>query len=189
MCFNQKGDISIINDSFLKLVDKFTYLRSCISSTEKDINIRQVKTWTAINTLSITWKSNLSDKIKRMLQTVLNKSWKQHLTKQQLYGQLLPISKIIYVRRTRHTGHCWRNKDKHISDILLWTLLHGCTSVGRLRRTYLQQLCMDTGRRLEYLLEVMDDKDTWQVRARKICASFTIWWWSIYIYIYIYIYI
>ena len=28
-----------------------------------------------------------------MLQTVLNKSWRQHLTKQQLYGHLLPIIK------------------------------------------------------------------------------------------------
>ena len=28
-----------------------------------------------------------------MLRTTLNKSWKQHLTKQQLYGHLPPISK------------------------------------------------------------------------------------------------
>ena len=28
MCFNQRGDISILNGSSLKLVDKFTHLKS-----------------------------------------------------------------------------------------------------------------------------------------------------------------
>ena len=40
----------------------------------------------------------------RMLQAVLNKSWKQHPTKQQIYGHLPPISKTIPTRRTRHAG-------------------------------------------------------------------------------------
>ena len=38
MCFNQRGDISTLNSSSLKLVDKFTYLGSSVSSTEKDTN-------------------------------------------------------------------------------------------------------------------------------------------------------
>ena len=37
MCFNQRGNISSLNGSFLKLVDKFTYLGSSVSSTEKNI--------------------------------------------------------------------------------------------------------------------------------------------------------
>ena len=48
----------------LKLVDKFTYLGSTVSSTEKDIDTRLTKAWTAINRLSIIWKSNLTDKMK-----------------------------------------------------------------------------------------------------------------------------
>ena len=47
----------------LKLVDKFTYLGSSVSSTEKDIDTRLTKAWTAIDRLSIIWKSNLADKI------------------------------------------------------------------------------------------------------------------------------
>ena len=35
MCFNQTGDISTQNGSSLKLVDKFTYQGSSVSSTEK----------------------------------------------------------------------------------------------------------------------------------------------------------
>ena len=65
MCFNQKGDISTLDGTSLKLVDKFTYLGSSVSSTEKDIDTRLRKAWTAIDRLSIIWKSNLTDKMKR----------------------------------------------------------------------------------------------------------------------------
>ena len=57
----------------------------------------------------------------RMLQAILNKSWRQHPTKPKLYGHLPPITKTIKVRWTRHAGHCWRSRDKFISDVLLWT--------------------------------------------------------------------
>ena len=48
MCFNQRGNISTLNGSSLKLVDKFTYLGNTVSSTKKDINMRLAKTRTAI---------------------------------------------------------------------------------------------------------------------------------------------
>ena len=38
MCFNQAGDISTLEGTSLKLVDKSTYLGSSVSSTEKDID-------------------------------------------------------------------------------------------------------------------------------------------------------
>ena len=38
MCFNQRGNISTLNGSSLKLVEKFTYLGSSVLSTETDIN-------------------------------------------------------------------------------------------------------------------------------------------------------
>ena len=149
---------------------------SCsVSSTEKDIDTRL----TAIDRLSIIWKSDLTDKMKRtffqaavlsillygcttwtltkrlekkldgnytrMLRAVLNKSWRQHPTRHQLYGHLPPITKTIQVRRTRHAGHCWRSKDELISDVLLWTPTYGRAKAGRPARTYIQQLCEDTG--------------------------------------------
>ena len=49
----------------LKLVDKFTFLGSSVSSTEDDIDTRLTKAWTAIDRLSIIWKSDLTDKMKR----------------------------------------------------------------------------------------------------------------------------
>ena len=91
--------------------------------------MRLTKAWTAIDRLSVLWKSELTDKIKRsffqvvvvsillygctpwtltkhmekkldgnytrMLRTVLNKSWRQRPTKQQLYGYLPPTTKAI----------------------------------------------------------------------------------------------
>ena len=102
MCYNQTGDITTLDGTPLKLVDKFTYLGSSVSSTEKDID-----------TLSIIWKSDLTDKMKRsffqaavvsillygcttrtltkrlekldgnytrMLRAILNKSWQQQPT-------------------------------------------------------------------------------------------------------------
>ena len=168
MCINQRGKISTLNGRSLKLVDKFTYLGSSISSTENDINTQLARTWTAINRLSVIWKSDLSDKIKcsffqavtmsillygcttwtltkrmerkldgnytRMLQAVLNKSWRQHPTKQQLYRHLLPISKIIQIR---HVRHCWRSKGKLISDVVPWTPSHRQARVRQPARTYL----------------------------------------------------
>ena len=65
ICFNQRGDISTLNGSSLKLVGKFTYIGSSVSSTETDINTRPAKAWTAIDGLSVIWKSNLTYKIKR----------------------------------------------------------------------------------------------------------------------------
>ena len=43
MCFNQRGDISTLNGSSLKLVDKFTYLGSSVSSIKTDINTQLTK--------------------------------------------------------------------------------------------------------------------------------------------------
>ena len=53
MWFNQTGDITTLNGSSLKLVDKFTYLGSSVSSTETDINPWLAKVWTAIDKLMV----------------------------------------------------------------------------------------------------------------------------------------
>ena len=171
------------------------YLGSSVSSSEKDIDTRLTKAWTAIDKLSVIWKSDQTDKMKRsffqaavvsillygyttwtltkqdenkldgnntrMLRGILNKSWRQHPIKHQLYGHLPPITKTIQVRRTRHTGHYWRSRDKLISDVLLWIPTYGKAKAGRPARTYIQQLCEDTGCSPEDLLEEMNDREEW----------------------------
>ena len=63
MCFKQTGYISTQGGSSLKLIDKFSYLGSSVSSKEKDIDTRLTIAWTAINKLSVIWKSDLTDKM------------------------------------------------------------------------------------------------------------------------------
>ena len=108
--------ISTLNAGSLKLVDKFTYLGSGISSTENDISMWLTKAWSAIDRLLVIWKSDWSNKIKscgcvllwmyhldtkcikkkldgncwKILRAISNKSWKQYPTKQQLYCHLHP---------------------------------------------------------------------------------------------------
>ena len=90
---------------------------------------------------------------------------------------LSPITKTIQVRRTRHAGHCWRSKDELISDVLLWTPAYGWAKAGRPARTYIQQLCEDTGCNPEDLPEAMNDREKWRERVRDIRASGMTWWW------------
>ena len=113
-----------------------------------------------------------------MVRAILNKSWRQHPTRHQLYGHLPPITKTIQVRRTRHAGHCWRSRDELIRDVLLWTPTHDRAKAGRPARTYIQQLCEDTGCCPEDLPRAMNHREEWRERVSDIRAtSATCWWW------------
>ena len=90
-----------------------------------------------------------------------------------LYAHLPPITKTIQVRRTRHAGHCWRSRDKLISDVLLWTPTHARAKARRPARTYIHQLCEDTGCCPEDLPEAMNDREKWRERVRDIRATST----------------
>ncbi len=47
-------------------------------------------------------------------------------------------------------------------DVLLWTPTHGRAKAGRPARTYIQQLCEDTGCCPEDLPEAMNDREKWR---------------------------
>ena len=64
-----------------------------------------------------------------------------------------------------------------ISDILQWTPSHEWAKAGRPARTYIQQLCANTGYSLEDLPTAMDDRDGWRERVREIRAGHATWWW------------
>ena len=113
----------------------------------------------------------------RMLKAILNKSSRQNPTKQLLCGHLPPIMKTIQVRRTRHAGHCWRSKDKLISDILQWIYSYTRAKAGRQSRTYIQQICADTVCSLEGLPGAMDDRNEWREKVWEIRAGSLTWWW------------
>ena len=130
-------------------------------------------TWT----LTKRMEKKLDGNYTRMLRTMLNKSWRQHSTKQQLCGYRPPITKTIKIRRTRHAGQCWRSRDELISEVLLSTTSHGRAKAGRPAQTHIEQLCADTGCSPEDLLKAMYDREVWQERVRNIRADSATWWW------------
>ena len=115
-------------------------------------------------------EKRLDSNYTRMLWAILNESWRQNPTKQQLYGHLPPITKTMKIRWTRHAGHCWRSRDTLISDVLLWT------PSGWPTRTYIQHLCANTRCSPEDLPEAMDDREGWWERVKDIHADSVTWW-------------
>ena len=138
--------MTTLKGSSLKLVEKFTDQGSSVTSIQTAVDARLAKVWTANHSISVIWKSDLTDKMKRsffqaavvsmllyrcttwmltkrmeekldgnytrMLRAILNKSWRQHITKQQRYGHQPNITKTIKIRRTRHAVHYWRSRDE-----------------------------------------------------------------------------
>ena len=147
--------------------------RSFFQAAVASILLYGCTTWTLTKRL----EKKLDGNYPRMLQAILNKSWRQHPTRHHLYGHLPPITKIIQVRRIRYAGHCWRSRDELISDVLLWTPTHGRAKAGRPAGTYIQQLCEDTGCFPEDLPRAMNDREKWRERFRDIRSTSTTWWW------------
>ena len=56
-------------------------------------------------------------------------------------------------------------RDELIRDVLLWTPTHGRAKAGRPARTYIQQLCEDTGCCPEDLPRAMNDREEWRERV------------------------
>ena len=129
--------------------------RSFFQAAVTSILLYGCTTWTLTKRL----EKKLDGNYTRMLRAILNKSWQQHPTRHQLYGHLPPITKTIQVRRTRSAGHCWRSRDELIRDVLLWIPTHGRAKAGRPARTYIQQLCEDTGCCPEDLPRAMNDRE------------------------------
>ena len=150
--------------------------RSFFQAAVTSILLYGCTTWTLTKRL----EKKLDGNYTRMLHAILNKSWRQHPTRHKLYCHLPPIMKTSQVRRTRHAGHCWRSRDVLIRDVLLWTPTHGRAKAGWPLRTYIQQLCEDTGCCPEDLPRAMNDREEWRERVRDIRATSAIWWWFIW---------
>ena len=202
MYFNQRSDISTLNDSSLKLLDKFTFLGSSIPSTKIDINTRLAKAWTANDRLSVIWKSDRTDiywtklflssgRIDTAIWMHYTDVWKKCLTAitqeccEQYWtspGSSTPPSSSCTV-----TYYPPRKLFK-LDEPDMWdtagevktTPSHGREKTGRQARTYIHQLCVDTGCGLEDLPGAMDDRDGWWERVREIRANGTTWWWPLW---------
>ena len=86
------------------------------------------------------------------------------MTNKELYGnELSNISTIIIRRRLKFAGHCARNKDAPVSQLILWEPSQGTRKRGRPEKTYVDILKEDTGIGLtEELRKSMDDRSVWK---------------------------
>ena len=104
----------------------------------------------------------------RMLRAIVNIHWSTHPKKESLYGNLAQITSVIKERRARFAGHCDRNKDEVVSDLILWTPKHGKAKVGRPSKIYTKQLTEDADCQLEDLPRAMDDREYWRRRVNMV---------------------
>ena len=138
---------------------KRQFFRAAVES----VLVYGANTWTLTSTL----EKSIDEAYTRMLRAVLNISWKDHPTKEQLYGNIPPISDTIRERRLRFAGHCWRSKDELVSDLLMWQPRHGKRTPGRPCKTYINQLVEDTGCTAEELPTLMNDREGWRKRVKE----------------------
>ena len=125
---------STLNGFALKLVDKFIYLGISVSSTEKDIDTRLEKTWTAIDSLSVVWKSDLSNKMKRSF-------FQTAVVSIMLYGcTMWTLTKRIEKKlEGNYTGTLWAilnmSQRQHPTKQQLYCHLQPVTKTIKIRRT------------------------------------------------------
>ena len=162
-----------------KAIDKLTVIWKSDVTDKMKSNFFQAAVVSILQYGCTTWtltkrmEKKLDSNYTRMLRAILNKLWGQHPTKPRQYDHLPSITKTINVKRTRHVGHCWRSRDELISDVILWIQSYGRTKAGRPARTYIQQLCEDTGCSPEDPPEAMNDREEWRERVRDILAGGT----------------
>ena len=155
--------LSIIWNSNLTDEIKKGFFRAAVES----VLLYGSSTWTLTKQL----ESKLNGNYTRMLRAVLNKSWRDHITNKELYGNLLPIVDVIRERRLRFIGHCWRSKEELISQTILWKPSHGYHSIGRPRKTYIDQLLTDIGLEYNDLPKLLDDRTSWKDMVKRVRAS------------------
>ena len=151
----------------LKLVNKFTYLGSSVSSTETDIDTRLAKAWTAINSLSVIWKSELTYKMKHsffqaaVVSILLNGCTTWTLTKRmekKLDGN--------YTRMLQAILHkSWR---QHSTKHQLYGHLPPITKTIKVRRTWHAGHCWRS--RDELIGDVLPDPFTWPSKSKAISS-------------------
>ena len=132
--------------------------RNFFRATVESVLVYGSISWTLTSAL----EKKIDGAFTRMLRAALNKSWTDHLTNVELYGNIPRVTTTIREQRLRFAGHCWRSKNEICSEVLLWEPLHGRRSCGRPKKTYIDQLIADTEYNKEDLTNAMNDRDGWR---------------------------
>ena len=123
------------------------------------------ETWT----LSSKQQDRLDGNYTRLLMRVKNLSWKCHPTKEQIYGNLPPVSQVIKRRRVQFAGHCFRASKEVVSPFILWKP----KPIGRRSQklTYPDVIARDTGISKNELGVAMQDRETWKKLVESMIST------------------
>ena len=111
-------------------------------------------------TNAISKKNALDGTYTRMLQKILNVSWRHHMNNHELYGSLPRITTIVRQRRLRLAGHVMRY-DEAANKVLLWKP-DGPRRKGRPTTTLQNILEKDTNLSGTNLIAAMKTRNLWK---------------------------
>ena len=109
-------------------------------ATVESVLLYGSETWTLTEAL----EKSLNGCYTRMLRAVFDVSWRDHMTNNQLYGNIPKVTDKITSRRLQFAGHCFRHPELPANEVLLWQPKHGKQNRGRPAATYVTTLLRDT---------------------------------------------
>ena len=108
----------------------------------------------------------------KLLRMIFNVSWMDHMTNEELYGDIPRLSLTIRQRKMRFAGHCYRANDQPVSKLVFWTSNEGKKPRGAGYKTYPKVLGEDTGLTSDSEVQVlMKDKKIWRERVKSAMIS------------------
>ena len=128
------------------------------TTTVESVLTYGAETWT----LTAKMRKSLDGCYTRLLRKALNVSWQTHTTNKELYGNMMPISERLRLRRLQFAGHCARREEEAVSKVLLWQPKHGKKDRGPPRKDYIKLLSEDTGLTRQDLKNCMQERSVWK---------------------------
>ena len=107
-------------------------------------------------------ESQLDGRHMLMLCFALNVHWSQHITNEQLYGDLPHLGATIRLHHLKFVGHCCQAEEEPISQVLFWMPQHGIRRCGWPALSYPKLLENDIGMMVGEIQSAMNDRDLWQ---------------------------
>ena len=94
----------------------------------------------------------------RLLRIALNISWRDKVTNEDLYGDLLKVRRKVRDGRLSAVGHFHRHQEEAARTLVLWDPRY--RSPGSRHKTYVQVLLEDTGlEKISELISLMQDSN------------------------------
>ena len=127
-------------------------------ATVESVLLYNCNTWT----LTKQMEKSLNGMYTRMLRMALNVSWKQHITNEDLYGDLPKVTSKIAMHRLKLAGHCVRHPEEIASQLVLWQPVRGRPGRGRKPTDFIDVIKQDTQLEdIEDIRRVMLDRSLW----------------------------